>query len=108
VKRAANAAAGTDSPATIEGIVRSSTAANHLRAAIVQVRRDGTAVYTGAFGESMTGVPTRSRAKLRNFVMPPFVGDYLVGAMQSGHAVSASTCPTRSTRTRSVGFCLSR
>jgi hypothetical protein len=59
VKRAANAAAGTDSPATIEGIVRSSTAANHLRAAIVQVRRDGTTLYTSAFGDGESRIQSR-------------------------------------------------
>ena len=31
--------------------------ANHLRAAIVEVRSDGNTIYSGAFGESMTGVP---------------------------------------------------
>ena len=64
--RAAPAAAGTDSPAAIERVVRSSMAANHLRAAIVQVRRDGKTVYTGAFGESMTGVPATPDMHFRN------------------------------------------
>ncbi|HEY2475202.1 MAG TPA: serine hydrolase domain-containing protein [Candidatus Cybelea sp.] len=63
---AARAAAGTDSPAAIESLVRSSMAANHLRAAIVQVRRDGSNVYTGAFGESMTGVPATADMHFRN------------------------------------------
>jgi CubicO group peptidase (beta-lactamase class C family) len=63
---AARAAAGTDSPAAIESIVRSSMAANHLRSAIVQVRRDGDTIYTGAFGESMTGVPATADMHFRN------------------------------------------
>ena len=60
------AAAGTDSRAAIESIVRSSMAANHLRAAIVQVRRGGNTIYTGAFGESMTGVPATPDMHFRN------------------------------------------
>ncbi|MGB6414560.1 MAG: serine hydrolase domain-containing protein [Candidatus Cybelea sp.] len=60
------AAEGGDSPAAIESVVRSSMAANHLRAAIVQVRRGGNTIYTGAFGESMTGVPATPDMHFRN------------------------------------------
>ena len=41
-------------------------AANHLRAAIVQVRSNGNPVYTRAFGESMTGVPATAGMHFRN------------------------------------------
>jgi CubicO group peptidase (beta-lactamase class C family) len=40
--------------------------ANHLRALIVQVRENGKVVYSGAFGESMTGVPATSDMHFRN------------------------------------------
>lgn len=39
---------------------------NHLKAVIVQVRSNGTDVYTGAFGDSMTGVPATSNMHFRN------------------------------------------
>ena len=60
------ARAETPSPAAIERIVRSSMAANHIRAAIVQVRSNGADVYTGAFGESMSGVPATVDMHFRN------------------------------------------
>lgn len=63
---AATAAESADSRAAIESVVRGSMAANHLRAAIVQVRRDGKTIYTGAFGESMTGVPATPDMHFRN------------------------------------------
>jgi CubicO group peptidase (beta-lactamase class C family) len=43
--------------AAIERVVRDQMARNHLRAVLVKVRSNGVDVYTGAFGESMTGVP---------------------------------------------------
>jgi CubicO group peptidase (beta-lactamase class C family) len=50
--------ARADSTATtIQNVARAAMAANHLRAVIVEVRSDGNIVYTGAFGDSMTGVP---------------------------------------------------
>jgi CubicO group peptidase (beta-lactamase class C family) len=42
--------------AAIERVVRDQMAQNHLRAVLVKVRSNGVDVYTGAFGESMTGV----------------------------------------------------
>ncbi len=41
-------------------------AENHLKAVIVQVRSNGTGVYTGAFGDSMTGVPATQEMHFRN------------------------------------------
>jgi CubicO group peptidase (beta-lactamase class C family) len=60
------AAAATPSASTIESIVRSSMAEYRLRAAIVQVRSDGSDVYLGAFGDSMTGVPATPDMHFRN------------------------------------------
>jgi CubicO group peptidase (beta-lactamase class C family) len=55
--------------ATIEALVRQSMATNHLRSLIVQVRSNGSDVYTAAFGESMTGVPATPRMHFRNGAM---------------------------------------
>jgi CubicO group peptidase (beta-lactamase class C family) len=52
-------------PATIQNVVKASMAANHLRAVIVEVRSDGNTVYTGAFGESMAGVPATTDMHFR-------------------------------------------
>lgn len=41
-------------------------AENSLKAVIVQVRSNGADVYTGAFGDSMTGVPATSEMHFRN------------------------------------------
>lgn len=62
------AAALADMPpaATIQQIVRDSMTQNHLRAVIVQLRSHGKNVYTGAFGESMTGVPATPEMHFRN------------------------------------------
>jgi len=60
------ALADTPSAAAIESIVRGSMAANHLRAAIVHVRSNGADVYTGAFGDSMSGVPATADMHFRN------------------------------------------
>jgi CubicO group peptidase (beta-lactamase class C family) len=60
------AAAGTPSVATIQNVVRSSMAENHLQAIIVQVRSNGTDLYTSALGESMTGVPATTDMHFRN------------------------------------------
>lgn len=54
------------STATIMNAVRSAMAQNHLKAAIVQVRMNGRNVYTGAFGDSMTGVPATADMHFRN------------------------------------------
>jgi CubicO group peptidase (beta-lactamase class C family) len=63
---AVSRAAGASSVPLIQSVVRSSMAANHLKAVIVQVRSNGTNVYTGAFGESMTGVPATPKMHFRN------------------------------------------
>jgi CubicO group peptidase (beta-lactamase class C family) len=60
------AVAAMPSAATIEAVVRSSMAQNHLRAIIVQVRSNGSIVYTGAMGDSMTGVPATPDMHFRN------------------------------------------
>ncbi|MBV8068059.1 MAG: beta-lactamase family protein [Candidatus Eremiobacteraeota bacterium] len=60
------AAGDTLSPATIEAVVRKAMAANHLKAVIVQVRSNGSDVYTRAIGESMTGVPATADMHFRN------------------------------------------
>ncbi len=62
----APASADMPSAATIESIVRGFIAKNHLKAAIVQVRSNGSSVYTGAFGDSMTGVPATTDMHFRN------------------------------------------
>jgi CubicO group peptidase (beta-lactamase class C family) len=59
-------AAGAPAAATIEAVVRRSMTANHLRGVIVQVRSNGSGVYAGAFGESMTGVPVTTDLHFRN------------------------------------------
>ncbi|HEY5426079.1 MAG TPA: serine hydrolase domain-containing protein [Candidatus Tumulicola sp.] len=63
------AIADVPSAATIEGIVRSSMRANHFRAVIVQMRSNGANVYTGAFGDSMTGVPATADMHFRGGAM---------------------------------------
>ena len=55
--------------AAIGTIVKQTMAEDHLRSAIVQVRRDGQNVFTGAFGESMTGVPATADMHFRNGAM---------------------------------------
>src|SRR5579863_3589950 len=60
------AAADMPPAVTIENIVRDSMAQNHLKAAIIQVRSNGSDVATRAFGESMTGVPATPDMHFRN------------------------------------------
>lgn len=60
------ASAATPSMATIQSVVRNFMAKNHLKAVIVQVRSNGTNAYTGAFGDSMTGVPATADMHFRN------------------------------------------
>ncbi len=62
----AAAAAGAPSATTIQTIVRRSMMENHLKSAIVQVRVKGADVYSGALGESMTGVPATPDMHFRN------------------------------------------
>jgi CubicO group peptidase (beta-lactamase class C family) len=54
---------------TIDGVVRQAISEYHLKSLIVQVRANGTDVYTAAFGESMAGVPATSRMHFRNGAM---------------------------------------
>lgn len=63
------AAAGDSSSAMIQSIVRQAMTTYHLKAAIVQVRSNGADMYTGAFGESMTGVPASPAMHFRNGAM---------------------------------------
>ena len=60
------AAAETSSTAKIASVVRSFMVQNHLKAVIVQVRSNGSDVYSGAFGDSMTGVPPTPDMHFRN------------------------------------------
>jgi len=60
------AAANAPSAQAIQNVMRSSIPEHHLRALIVQVRSNGTDVYTGALGDSMTGVPATSNMHFRN------------------------------------------
>ncbi len=60
------AGAETPSAATIQNIMRASMAKNHLKAIIVQVRSNGADVYTGALGDSMSGVPATTNMHFRN------------------------------------------
>ncbi len=62
-------AADHSSVATINGIARRSMAAYHLKAMIVQVRSNESNVYTGAFGDSMTGVRATPAMHFRNGAM---------------------------------------
>jgi CubicO group peptidase (beta-lactamase class C family) len=62
----ASAAAPPFSTATIQSVVRSFVLKNHLKAAIVQVRSNGANIYTGAIGDSMTGVPATPDMHFRN------------------------------------------
>ena len=66
---AAGPANAQSQAATIEGLVRQSMATSHLRSLIVQVRSNGSDVYTAAFGESMTGVPATPQMHFRNGAM---------------------------------------
>jgi CubicO group peptidase (beta-lactamase class C family) len=63
---AARVSAATLSPESIQSITRAFMAKNHIRAVIVQVRSNGANVFTGAFGDSMTGVPATPDMHFRN------------------------------------------
>ena len=52
--------------ATVEGIARDAMGQYQLKSMIVRVTMDGTDVYTGALGESMTGVPATPDMHFRN------------------------------------------
>jgi|HubBroStandDraft_6_1064221.scaffolds.fasta_scaffold344021_1 CubicO group peptidase (beta-lactamase class C family) len=51
---------------TIQNVVRTSMAKDHLKAMIVEVRSGTTTVYKGAMGDSMTGVPATADMHFRN------------------------------------------
>lgn len=58
---------------------------HHLRALIVQVRRDGQVLYTGAKGESMTGVPATPDMHVFNgAVAYTYLGQLLIMLTQEG------------------------
>ena len=59
-------ASDVPSKAAIQRIVRNSMAQNHLKAAIIQVRLNGRTVYSGAFGDSISGVPATTKMHFRN------------------------------------------
>lgn len=58
--------ADAPSPAAIQSVVRGFMTKHHFKAVIVQVRSGGNDVYTGAFGDSMTGVPATADMHFRN------------------------------------------
>lgn len=65
---AGSSAAATDSPqaAAIVAAMTAAMSTHQLRAMIVRVTVDGQDVYTGAMGESMTGVPATADMHVRN------------------------------------------
>jgi CubicO group peptidase (beta-lactamase class C family) len=63
---AVGANAATPSASDLDAIVRKSMTDNHMRAAIVEVRRNGQDVYVAAFGDSMAGVPATTDMHFRN------------------------------------------
>lgn len=65
----ANALAEPPQAAAIETIALNAMRPNHLKAIVVRVTSDGRDVYTGAFGESMTGVPATPQMHFRNGAM---------------------------------------
>ena len=63
------AAAAQPQPKTIQNIVLAAMKRYHLKALIVQVRSNGSNVYTAAFGESMSGTPATPNMHFRNGAM---------------------------------------
>ncbi len=55
-----------DAATTITNIVRKAMTQQNLKAVVVQVRSNGRTIYSGAFGESMTGVPATPDMHFRN------------------------------------------
>lgn len=53
----------------VEAVARSAMARDHLKAIVVRVTENGRDVYTGAIGESMTGVPATPQMHFRNGAM---------------------------------------
>lgn len=63
------ASAGTPTGETIAAIAKDAMKQYHLRSIIVQVVADGKTIYSGAMGESMTGVPANTAMHFRNGAM---------------------------------------
>jgi CubicO group peptidase (beta-lactamase class C family) len=59
-------ASAADQTASINAIVRSAMAQDNLKAIVVRVTSGGKSLYTGALGESMTGVPATPQMHFRN------------------------------------------
>jgi CubicO group peptidase (beta-lactamase class C family) len=71
--------------AAIEGAMATAMTEHDLRALIVRVTRDGREVYTGALGESMTGVPATTDMRVFNgAVAYTCLGELLVMLAQQG------------------------
>jgi CubicO group peptidase (beta-lactamase class C family) len=66
---ASSSAAEPPQASTIQDVVRAAMKQYHLKAVIVSVRSGGAEVYTGAFGESMSGVPATADMHFRNGAM---------------------------------------
>lgn len=79
------------SAATVQRIMRSSMATYHLYGAIVQVRSNGRNVYSGGFGESMTGVPPTTAMHFRNGAMAFTYMSTLLLIMVDRHKVTLDT-----------------
>jgi hypothetical protein len=62
-------AAEQEQIAAIKGMARDAMKRYNLKAIILQVRSGGKIVYTGALGESMTGVPATPAMHFRNGAM---------------------------------------
>jgi CubicO group peptidase (beta-lactamase class C family) len=62
----APSAAAEPASATVDAVMSRAMKAYYLKGAIVQVRSNGTTVYTGTYGESMTGVRPTADMHFRN------------------------------------------
>jgi CubicO group peptidase (beta-lactamase class C family) len=58
--------AAISTQATVDAVMSRAMKTYFLKGAIVQVRSNGTTVYTGTYGESMTGVPPSGDMHFRN------------------------------------------
>jgi len=61
-----SAAAEEPARATVDAVMNRAMKTYFLKGAIVQVRSNGTTLYTGTYGESMTGVPPTADMHFRN------------------------------------------
>jgi CubicO group peptidase (beta-lactamase class C family) len=62
----APSAAAEPTSAAVDAVMNHAMKTYFLKGAIVQVRSNGTTVYTGTYGESMTGVPPAADMHFRN------------------------------------------